>query len=232
MITILLPAYNEEDVIEKSISTISSELNIKEDYEILVINDGSKDKTEEILTQLTQKYSKLRYVSHEINKGLGAAIRTGFQKAKGRIIIELDADLTQPIKHVPQMIEKIDQGYDLCIASRYLNGGGMRNVPNWRVWLSKAANSVFSIIYLTKTTDLTSGYRAYRYSFIKNLDLKQDGFAIQLEISVMMAKYKARITEIPFILTNRSIGHSKFSFAKVLPKYLPVIIKLFFIRFF
>lgn len=232
MITVLLPAYNEEEVIEKSIDKAFSELNIKEDYEILVVNDGSKDKTEEILKKLEKKYKNLRCVAHEKNKGLGGAIKTGIKEAKGRIIIELDADMTQPIKHVPEMINKIDQGYDMCIASRYLPEGGMRNVPAWRVLLSKVANKTFSVLYLTKITDLTSGYRAYRSSFVKNIDLTQNDFSIQLEISVRMTKNKARTTEIPLILTNRSIGSSKFNFVKAMPRYLPVIIKLFFIRFF
>lgn len=232
MITILLPAYNEEEVIEKSIDKISSALNIREGYEILVVNDGSKDKTEEILEKLAKKNNFLRYVSHKNNKGLGGAIKTGIKEAKGRIIIELDADMTQPIKHVPEMINKIDKGYDMCIASRYLPGGGMENVPLWRVLISKLANKIFSAVYLTKITDLTSGYRAYRASFIKKIFLSQNDFSIQLEISIRMTRNKAKITEIPLILTNRSIGASKFNFVKAMPKYIPVIIKLFFIRFF
>ena len=232
MITILLPAYNEEEVIEKSIDKIFSTLKLKEDYEILVINDGSTDRTEEIIKKLTKKYKNLRYISHEKNKGLGGAIKTGIKKANGRIIIELDADMTQPIDHVAQMVNKIDEGNDICIASRYIRGGGMKNVPLWRVLLSKLANKAFSIIYFTKITDLTSGYRAYKSSFVKKLDLSQNDFSIQLEISVKMTKNKAKISEIPLILTNRSIGSSKFRFIKAMPKYIPVMIKLFFIRWF
>ncbi len=230
MITILLPAYNEEEVIEKSVDKIFSALKLKEDYEILVINDGSTDKTEEILKELKRKYRNLRYINHEKNKGLGGAIKTGIKEANGRIIIELDADMTQPIDLVEQMVNKIDEGNDICIASRYIKGGGMRNVPLWRVLLSKLANKIFSITYFTKITDLTSGYRAYKSSFVKKLDFSQNDFSIQLEISVKMAKNKAKISEIPLILTNRSIGSSKFRLIKAMPKYIPVIIKLFFIR--
>lgn len=229
-LSIIIPAYNEEEVIEKALFTLKENLEIKEPYEILVINDGSTDRTKEILENLSKKIKNLRIISHKKNKGLGGAIKTGIQNAKGEIIIELDADMTHPLDVIPEMIKKINQGYDMCIASRYLPGGGMKNVPIWRILLSKAANKVFSIIYCTKITDLTSGYRAYRSLFMKEIKLSQNDFSIQLEISVIMTKNKAKITETPLVLTNRSIGVSKFNFIRAMPKYIPVIIKLFFIR--
>ncbi len=231
MITIFLPAYNEEEVIEKAINKIFSEINL-EYYEVLVIDDGSTDKTLEILKKLTKKYKELRIISHEKNKGLGGAIKTGIKNAKGIILITMDADMTHPLDSIPLMINKIEQGNDMCIASRYVRGGGMVNVPYWRVLLSQLANKIFSIIYGTKLTDLTSGYRAYKTKAIQELKLEQRGFAIQLEISVKMIKRKAKITEVPLILINREIGSSKFNFIHVLRKYIFVIINLFFIRWF
>ena len=142
MITILLPAYNEEEVIEKSLNTLQDNIKIKKNYEILVINDGSTDKTLEILNQLSRKIKNLRVITHEKNKGLGAAISTGIQNAKGEIIIELDADMTHPLEVIPDMIHKIEQGYDMCIGSRYIKNGGMKNVPLWRVVLSKVVNKI------------------------------------------------------------------------------------------
>lgn len=232
MITILLPAYNEEEVIEKSLNTLQDNINIKKNYEILVINDGSTDKTLEILNQLSKKIKNLRVITHERNKGLGAAISTGIQNAKGEIIIELDADMTHPLNVLPLMIEKIEEGYDVCIGSRYIKNGGMKNVPLWRVILSRIANKVMSIMYFTSITDLTSGYRAYKTEKIKKIKIEQNGFPIQLEISVKMVKNKANITEVPILLVNRYIGSSKFNFIKTMPKYIPVIIKLFFVRWF
>jgi glycosyltransferase involved in cell wall biosynthesis len=231
MITILVPAYNEEDVIERLVDKLCN-LKLNDKYEVLIINDGSSDRTEKILKEMCKKYNDLRFISHSINKGLGSALTTGFRNARGNIVVTMDADLTHPLDVLPIMTNCIENGYDMCLASRYVDGGGMKNVPFQRVLLSKYVNTFFAFIYWTKIRDLTTGYRAYKTNKIKNIKLKEKGFAIQLEITINMLKNKAKIKEVPFVLVNRSIGNSKFNFFRVAPKYIFSGLRLFFLRWF
>ncbi len=232
MITILIPAYNEEGVIEKCILQIVKDVDIKEGYELLVVNDGSKDKTLDILTNLSKKYKQLKIINHPVNKGLGGALRTGFKNAKGRIIITMDSDLTHPPVLINKLVEEMTPDVDVVLASRYVKGGGMKNVPWYRVMISVAANKFFGIILGTSVKDITAGFKAYRADVIKSIKTKERNFEVQLEIMVRLIKKKTRFKEIPLMLVNREIGESKFNLFKAVPKYALNIIKLFFVRWF
>ena len=232
MISLVVPAYNEEKGIALFVEQVSQRITLKEPFEMLVVNDGSTDATLKILEELKEKHKHLRVVSHEHNKGLGMALYTGFQNAKGRIIVTTDADMTHPPETIAKMAEKIDSGYDLCIGSRYVPGGGMENVPYWRILLSRVANFFFALLFFCRISDLTSGFRAYRSDAIRKIRIAESGFAVQLEITVKMLKQKARITEVPFVLINRKIGASKFNFIRMSPVYFFTALKLFFYRWF
>src|SRR3989344_5574188 len=230
MITFLIPCYNEEQVIERTLTSLSSKIATLGESEILVIDDCSTDKTQEILNSLKIKIKNLRIVRHEKNQNLGGALKTGFREAKGEIIVAMDADLTHPIDLIPLMIEPLKNGFDVAFASRYAVGGGMKNVPAWRVALSYCANRFFGIIFITRLGDLTSGFRAYRKGVVNKINLHEKGFAAQLELTVKLIKSKAKIIEIPYTLVNREIGQSKFNLFSAIWKYAYVILKLFIYR--
>ena len=232
MISIVVPAYNEEEVIEKSISELFSKVKIKEGIEIVVVNDGSKDNTLKILEKLKIKFPLLKIANHPKNKGFGEALKTGIKKAEGRIIVTMDSDLTHPAELVVKMVEKIDSGYDVCIASRYVRNGGMENVPLWRVLLSYFTNLTFSAIFFTRTRDLTGGFKAYKTEMLKKVNITRSDFSVQMEIIVALLKYHAKISEIPLMLSNRTIGVSKFDFSKNAPKYINAVFSLFIYRWF
>lgn len=232
MISIIVPAYNEEAVIKAFIQTFREEA-ILDNYELVIVNDGSKDKTKEIVTALTKQYPQLRLVNHTVNQGLGAALRTGFREARGEYIITMDSDLTHPPYKVMEIVRALHTA-DVVIASRYVRGGGMEGVPAWRVALSVVANRAFQLLFFTRARDLTAGFKGYRASIIKGMPIKRTGFAVQLEIMVRLLKKRARIKEIPLMLGVRKEGQgqSKFSIAKMLPKYFVNIIQLWAFRWF
>lgn len=203
---------------------------MKEPYEILVVNDGSTDNTLSILKKLKNRYPTLRVVSHKKNKGLGMALYTGFQHAKGSIIVTTDADLTHPPEMIGKLVDKIRQGFDFCVGSRYVRGGGMINVPFWRILLSKFSNLFFQLIFGCAVRDMTSGLRAYKSECIKKIRVEDSSFAVQLEIIVKILKLKAKMTEIPFVLKNRELGTSKFDFLKMGPVYFFNTLRLFIHR--
>jgi dolichol-phosphate mannosyltransferase len=233
MISIVVPEYNEELVIGAFIEAVKKEITTQ-DYELLIVNDGSADSTQKIVEKHQKSYPQLRLVNHPKNQGLGAALRTGFREAKGDVIVTLDSDLTHPPRMIQLLASKITSTTDVCIASRYVPGGGMEGVPLWRVALSVAANRAFQLLFFTRVRDITAGFKAYKSSVIKQVQIKRTGFAVQLEIMVRLIKMGCRFTEVPLILTTRQQGHgqSKFKIFKMIPKYFVNILQLFAYRWF
>jgi dolichol-phosphate mannosyltransferase len=164
-------------------------------------------------------------VTHEQNQGLGCALRTGFRSAKGRIIVTMDADLTHPPELIGPMVEACT--VDMVVASRYVRGGGMANVPWWRVWLSQMANGVFRLLFATRLRDITAGFKAYRVEILQDLDVAARGFEVQLEITVRLLKRGVSFRELPYVLKNRELGASKMCYLRLIPTYLTTLVELF-----
>ena len=233
MISITVPAYNEEAVIEDFINAVETRLKLDEPWELLIVNDGSKDNTAAIVQRLQKDYKNLRLVSHEVNQNLGGALRTCFKEAKGDIIVTMDSDLTHPPELIPDLIHALrEANADVAIASRYAHGGGMENVPGWRVALSVAFNRTMGLLMMTRVKDITAGFKAYRADLVKSLHLKSRGFEIQMEIMTRLFKKRAKFVEIPLMLRNREKGASKFNFFRAAPKYGVNVSKLFLLRWF
>lgn len=229
MITLLIPAYNEEAVIETMIRTLSAQAQLPEDYEILVVDDGSTDATPRLLDALRGEYPALRVVRHARNQGLGAALSTGFREARGRVIVTMDADLTHSPALIAPLVAACD-GVELAVASRYAAGGGMRDVPWWRVALSRVANRLFQWCFATQLRDITAGFKAYRAAGVRDLPVVARGFEAQLEITIRLLKRGVTFTELPYTLVNRAVGESKMRYLALLPRYVRTLFHLFRFR--
>jgi dolichol-phosphate mannosyltransferase len=226
-ITVLLPMYNEEKSAEPMIKSLTNRLKKdKIPHEILVVNDGSTDNTNQALKKTKREVKSLRVINHKKNMGLGGALETGFRNAKTEIIVTMDADLTQNPRHISKMVKNIEDGYDMVIGSRYVKGGGMSGVPPHRVFVSRFANTVFGTLFGIKVKDMTSGFRCYRTEFLKGITIEDKGFASQLEILIKYMKKDPKIKEIPFILVSRTTGESKFDLPKVATRYFKTVRRL------
>lgn len=207
-LTILIPVYNEEDVIEKCVKHIQDK--VRGNYEILIVDDGSTDRTTKILRDLIKSSKNIRVINHKSNKGLGAALKRGFRNARGGYIVTIDADLTHDPSKINKLVElaKLENA-DLVIASRFIVGGGMRNVPLSRVFLSKFFNRFSRVLFSVKVSDLTSGFRVYKNSSINKINILSNDFSVQIEIAIKMARTGYKIIEVPYLLKNRMYGYSK-----------------------
>lgn len=236
MIYTVLPAYNEEKNLPNlivSLCRLYTEYKLR--HHIVVINDGSTDQTKEKILKLKTKYS-VTVVNHAKNRGLGETIKTGFgyvlKKARpADILITMDADDTHDINAIPQMVEKIKEGYDLVLASRFAPGGGDQGISPLRRVLSHAAGIVFQFLFpIAGVREYTCSYRAYKVSLLKkamkiygNNFIREKGFNCILEVLVKLAKLKPRIIEVPFILFyQRKKGKSKMQVRKTLFRYLTI----------
>lgn len=200
-VTVVLPAFNEEAIIENSVEIIESYLRSLEDrylWEILLINDGSTDRTGEIADDLANKYTRLRVIHHPVNMNLGRALQTGFKNARGNIIVVLDIDLSYSVDHIEKLLVKqIETDADIVLASPYMGGGSVSKVPFRRALLSRCVNWFMRFAAQEKCHTFTCMVRAYKSEFIKNLNLKTKDYEINPEIIYKAMILRARIVEIP-----------------------------------
>jgi dolichol-phosphate mannosyltransferase len=214
-IVLTLPAYNEADNLRPLIEAATKTFHDGGfEFAILVVNDGSQDKTPEVLSELVESHG-IHVINHPVNRGLGAAILTGINNALDYasgpqdIIVGMDADNTHNPNYIPEMTQKIwDQGFDVVIASRYQVGSEEVGVPWNRRLLSRGARLLFQLtLRLPDVRDYTCGYRAYRAEVLRQAVKKygqelitRQGFACTDELLVKLSTLTKKMTEIPFVL--------------------------------
>jgi dolichol-phosphate mannosyltransferase len=212
---ILLPAYNEEASLEKLLRKIQDVAEGQGwDYRILVCNDGSRDATGDILRRM-QAFLPVETITHKINRGLGETIRDLFERAAeilepDDIVVRLDCDDSHEPFHISEMIAKIDQGFDVVIASRFQPGGGQLGVSGYRAFVSLCANWFLRAVYrIPNLRDYSCGFRAYRGEMVRRavetygndlIALKGLGFTCTIEKLLKFRLLGARFGEVPFVL--------------------------------
>lgn len=215
MILVLLPAYNEEESLPRLMPKLKRTLSsMNEGFKILVCNDGSKDRTQEML-EMYAKEMPLEIVRHNINRGLGESSRDLFERASeitnsGDVIVRLDCDDTHEPEFIPAIVEKVRNGYDVVIASRFVAGGGQVGVGSYRAIISRCANLFMKIFFpIPGLKEYSCGFRGYRAEKIKEaiafygnnfIQLKGLGFTCTLEKLVKLRLINAKFGEIPFLL--------------------------------
>ena len=211
-ILLMLPAYNEEDTLPQLLKRIVKTFNnFNLNGEILVVNDGSKDKTLEIAQNFKSDYP-IHIHDIQPNKGLSNAMREGFNKSlnllsEDDVLIVMDADDSHNPGLIPLMLQKNAEGAEIVIASRYREGSRIKGLNSFRKFLSWGAGMLYRIFIRIKgVRDYTCGYRAYNPSLLnkalndyKDKFIEEQGFAGMAEILLKLKKYKPVIIEVPFI---------------------------------
>ncbi|MBN1190549.1 MAG: glycosyltransferase family 2 protein [Dehalococcoidales bacterium] len=207
MLSIVIPTYNEQDNIIPLTERLSRTLAGR-DYEILLVDDNSKDRTVEVAAGLADKYP-IKVLVRKREKGLATAVLHGFKYARGNIIGVMDADLQHPPEINAALLKALDNGADMAVASRYVPGGG---VPNWgllRRIISKGASTIAHVFLpsIRKVKDPMSGFFMFKREKVEGVEFKPTGYKILLEMLVM-GKFQ-NVVEVPFIFEDRSSGRSK-----------------------
>jgi dolichol-phosphate mannosyltransferase len=225
MIFVLLPAYNEEQSLPQLLPKIASTLGGEGlPYRIVIGDDGSSDGTKALLHEY-QRSLPLDIVEHKINRGLGETCRDLMEYAAeksvdGDAFVRLDCDDTHEPEYIPFMLRKLDEGFDVVIASRFQRGGGQHGVGTYRRLVSACANLFMKVVFgIPNVRDFSCGFRAYRASIVKKaiasygnnfIQLKGLGFTCTLEKLVKLHLLNARFAEIPFDLRyDQKVSESK-----------------------
>ncbi len=222
-LSIVIPMFNEAENAEGTLRKVEEALlPYKGSYEVIPVNDGSSDNTLEILERIAAKNGKIKVVSYVKNYGRGKALRTGFKASSGEIIVSIDADLSYSPQYITHLIEALngDQDIDLVLASPYMPGGGVENVPFSRLWISKLGNKILRFAVPNRIYTSTGIFRAYRKKVLESLELESDGKEIHLEILSKAIALGFRVREVPAILTGRRKGKSKFKLKKTATSHL------------
>jgi dolichyl-phosphate beta-glucosyltransferase len=200
-ISVVIPTYDEEKRIYKTIKKIINYLKSRNySFEIIVVDDGSKDKTTEIVRQIRDK--RLRVISYDKNKGKGYAVKTGMLAAKNNLALFCDADLSTPIEELDNFMKFVDD-YDIIVGSRVIEGHKiLKKQPFLRVFLGIVFSKITKTILDTGLQDTQCGFKLFRNC--RDILKKQtiDGFAFDVEILFLARRKGLKILELPIVWKN------------------------------
>jgi glycosyltransferase involved in cell wall biosynthesis len=222
-LSVIIPMFNEAENVEATLRRVEEVLaSFNGTYEIIAVNDGSSDNTSDVLNRISERNGKIKVVSYPKNIGRGMALRKGFQKSMGEMVVSIDADLSYDPRYIIDFVNtlKAEPDIDFVLASPYMPGGGVQNVPIHRLWISKWGNKLLRFAMPNRIYTSTGIFRAYRKKVLDSLELESDGKEIHLEILSKALALGYRVKESPAILTSRKRGKSKFKFRKTAISHL------------
>ncbi len=226
-VSIIIPCFNESEGIEsleKKLLPVLAKLRLGRSVELIIVDDGSTDDTFFKLQKSFDQQAEI--VRHQKNKGLSAAIRTGFAYSTGNIICTIDSDCTYDPNYLIPLLHLMHSDVDIVTASPYHPKGMVKNVPAWRLFLSKGLSHLYRLVLPQKLYTYTSMFRAYRREVMETVQVTYPGFLGLVEILAesMLRGYK--VVEYPTELSNRVFGQSKLRVARVIRSHLQYIAKL------
>jgi glycosyltransferase involved in cell wall biosynthesis len=205
-LSIVIPVFNEEKTVEEIIRR-AQEVDVGLEKEIIIVDDGSTDSTQQILKGLNHPQIKIFY--HDKNQGKGAALQTGFSKAGGGIVLVQDADLEYDPKDYPKLLEPILDGRaDVVYGSRFL-GGPHRVLFFWHYVGNKMLTTLSNMLSNLNLSDMETCFKVFRKDLLDQINLKSKRFGFEPEITIKLSKLKCRIYEVPISYSGRDYSEGK-----------------------
>ena len=207
-LSVIIPCYNEKFTIEKIISKVLK-FNLYE-KEIIIIDDCSTDSSNEIIKKLAQTNKEIKPFFLEKNLGKGGALRKGIQEAEGDIILIQDADLEYDPKDYPALLKPFfETDADIVYGSRFFGGDYVRLHFFWHFIANKLLTLCSNIVTNLNMSDMETGYKVFKKSVIQSIDIKENSFSIEPEITVKLAKKNYIFYEVPISYRGRSYEEGK-----------------------
>lgn len=218
-INILIPAYNEGKNIGMTLAEI--ERKVKAPHRIFIIYDFDEDDTLPVIKERTDTNQSIVLLRNKYGRGVLNAIKTGFEAVEEGVILVTMADLSDDLSKVDEMVEKINEGFDIVCGSRYMKGGEQKGGPWLKKFLSRTAGISLHFLTGLPTHDVTNSFKMYTKKVLNDVNIEsQGGFEIGMEIVIKAFQKGYRITEVPSSWHDRESGSTRFRLWKWLPKYI------------
>ncbi|WP_334172131.1 polyprenol monophosphomannose synthase [Sinomonas sp.] len=210
----IIPTYNELESLPKTLGRLRSAVPASD---VLVADDNSPDGTGELADRIAAEDPQVHVMHRKGKEGLGAAYIAGFKWALERdydVVVEMDADGSHQPEQLPRLLEAIEQGADLVIGSRWVQGGTVVNWPVYRQLISRTGSTYARLMLGLRIKDMTAGYRAFRRTTLEKLDLdavESVGYGFQVDLAWRVARMGLKVAEVPVTFVERELGASKMS---------------------
>lgn len=213
-LSVLIPVYNEERTLEEVVRRV---IAVAAPKEIILIDDGSRDQSRQILERLLQEnervadpLNQLKVIFQPVNKGKGAALKAGLRHVTGDIVIVQDADLEYDPKDYPALLEPIQSGLaDVVYGSRFVGGGAHRVLFFWHSLGNRLLTLFSNMLTNLNLSDMEVGYKVFRTAVLKGIEIKSSRFGFEPEITMKLAKKKCRFYEVPISYHGRTYEEGK-----------------------
>ncbi len=221
LLSIVVPARDEEGCIAATVEHLHLELELqKVPHEILVVDDGSTDKTWDILNETKEKVSTLRPIKNKGENGFGRAIILGLNKMKGDAVVIMMADQSDDVRDVVRYWELLNEGWDCVFGSRFSKGGGVIDYPWLKLRVNRLANFFIRILFKIKLNDTTNAFKAYRKTVIDGCQpFLSPHFNLTVEIPLKAIVRGFSWTVMPITWTNRRTGQAKLKIKEMGSRY-------------
>ena len=225
-VTLVMPCFNEEQVLPylaNTLKRLASDFAALYELRFVFVDDGSSDATWPALQRIFGGQPHFRLVRHERNRGVAAAILTGVRHAETEIVCSIDCDCTYDPTQIGGLIPLLTEDVAVVTASPYHPQGEVKNVPAWRLLLSKGLSFMYGCLFKQQLHTYTSCFRAYRRSRVVDIELRESGFLGVAELLVLLDQRGERIVEFPAVLEVRLLGHSKMKLLRTIGGHLGLL---------
>ena len=206
-LSVLMPVFNEEGTLETIVQRVQS---TPYDKELVVVDDGSSDRTPQILKELASHWPNMKVVCHEKNRGKGAALATALGNFSGEVVLIQDADLEYDPADYPALLRPIEEGFaDVVYGSRFL-GGSYGRVHLYHHYLgNRLLTTISNLVTNLNLTDMETCYKVFRADVARKLDIRSRGFSVEPEITGKIARMGVRVYEVPVRYAGRDYAAGK-----------------------
>lgn len=226
-LSIVIPAHNEEGAIAETVEAITAKFTSErfDDYEILVVNDGSTDQTAQRLAELESRLPHLRHVDNRPPNGFGYAVRCGLEHYRGSAVCIVMADLSDAPDDIWRYCERLRAGAECVFGSRFARGGQVFDYPPHKLLINRLANSFIRLIFGLRYNDVTNAFKGYRREVIDGIQpllSKHFNLTVEMPLKAIVRGYS--FETLPISWRNRKSGTSKLKIREMGSRYLFIVL--------